>query len=216
MANVIKIKRSILTPIPASLQEGELAYSEASKGLFIGKSGGNIVQIGGEMSNDAIIANIQNVVGAMVSSNVETGLTVTYDSTNKKLDFIFTPVASGATAGTYNQVTINSSGIVTSGANPTTLVGYGITDATPSSHIGSNGSSHAVATTSLPGFMSATDKTNLNALYTWYSNMTTADGDSLINTINEMLAAFNTTPESVNIYSQITNPTSMTLDGGTY
>ncbi len=33
------------------------------------------------------------------------------------------------TAGTYKSVTVNSSGIVTGGTNPTTLSGYGITDA---------------------------------------------------------------------------------------
>lgn len=36
---------------------------------------------------------------------------------------------SGATAGTYRSVTINAQGHVTAGTNPTTLAGYGITDA---------------------------------------------------------------------------------------
>jgi hypothetical protein len=38
-------------------------------------------------------------------------------------------LASVATAGTYKSVTINAKGLVTAGTNPTTLVGYGITDA---------------------------------------------------------------------------------------
>jgi len=38
-------------------------------------------------------------------------------------------LATVATAGTYRSVTINAKGLVTSGTNPTTLVGYGITDA---------------------------------------------------------------------------------------
>lgn len=37
--------------------------------------------------------------------------------------------ASGATAGTYKSVTVDSKGRVTAGTNPTTLSGYGITDA---------------------------------------------------------------------------------------
>jgi len=37
--------------------------------------------------------------------------------------------AVSATAGTYRSVTVNSQGLVTSGTNPTTLSGYGITDA---------------------------------------------------------------------------------------
>ena len=36
---------------------------------------------------------------------------------------------SGATAGTYRSVTVDAKGRVTAGANPTTLAGYGITDA---------------------------------------------------------------------------------------
>ncbi|WP_205576740.1 phage tail protein, partial [Pseudomonas aeruginosa] len=37
--------------------------------------------------------------------------------------------ASGVGAGTYRAVTVNANGIVTTGSNPTTLGGYGITDA---------------------------------------------------------------------------------------
>ena len=36
---------------------------------------------------------------------------------------------SGVTAGTYKSVTVNAQGHVTGGSNPTTLAGYGITDA---------------------------------------------------------------------------------------
>jgi phage-related tail fiber protein len=38
---------------------------------------------------------------------------------------------SGVTAGTYRSVTVTAKGIVTGGTNPTTLAGYGITDAHP-------------------------------------------------------------------------------------
>lgn len=37
--------------------------------------------------------------------------------------------ASGVTAGTYKSVTVNATGHVTAGSNPTTLSGFGITDA---------------------------------------------------------------------------------------
>lgn len=36
---------------------------------------------------------------------------------------------SGVTAGTYKSVTVDTKGRVTAGANPTTISGYGITDA---------------------------------------------------------------------------------------
>lgn len=47
MATTVKIKRSITTATPSGLTEGELAYSEASDNLFIGKSGSNMAVIGG-------------------------------------------------------------------------------------------------------------------------------------------------------------------------
>ena len=39
--------------------------------------------------------------------------------------------STGVSAGTYKSVTVNSKGLVTAGSNPTTLAGYGITDAQP-------------------------------------------------------------------------------------
>ena len=77
-------------------------------------------------------------------------------------------------SGTYVSVTTDAQGRVSSGSTtqawstitstPTTLSGYGITDATPSSHIGSGGSAHADATISASGFMSATDKSKLDGI----------------------------------------------------
>jgi hypothetical protein len=50
-------------------------------------------------------------------------------------------------------------------SKPTTLSGYGITDAAPISHVGASGSGvHGNATTSTSGFMSPLDKTKLNTL----------------------------------------------------
>ena len=48
-------------------------------------------------------------------------------STNKTVNI--THNTSGVTAGTYRSVTVNAYGHVTAGTNPTTLSGYGITDA---------------------------------------------------------------------------------------
>ena len=47
---------------------------------------------------------------------------------------VYTHPNSGVTAGTYRSVTVNAQGHVTSGSNPTTLGGYGITDAAAKSH----------------------------------------------------------------------------------
>ena len=71
---------------------------------------------------------------------------------------------SGVTAGTYKSVTVDAKGRITAGTNPTTLSGYGITDAAPSTHVGATGTAHGVATTSVNGFMSAADKTKLDGI----------------------------------------------------
>ena len=42
---------------------------------------------------------------------------------------VYTHPTSGVAAGTYKSVTVNTAGHVTAGTNPTTLAGYGITDA---------------------------------------------------------------------------------------
>lgn len=47
---------------------------------------------------------------------------------------VYTHPNSGVTAGTYRSVTVNAQGHVTGGSNPTTLGGYGITDAAAKSH----------------------------------------------------------------------------------
>lgn len=55
MANTIKIKRSQVTATPASLAEGELAYSFNSGTLFIGDAGGaNVLAIGGKTAYDKL------------------------------------------------------------------------------------------------------------------------------------------------------------------
>ena len=48
MANtVIQILRSYTTPTPATLQDGEIAYSFVSNTLFIGTNDDKIIEIGG-------------------------------------------------------------------------------------------------------------------------------------------------------------------------
>jgi len=69
------------------------------------------------------------------------------------------------TSGTFTQVTVDAHGHIDSGTNPSTLAGYGITDAAPSSHVGTTGDAHGVATAGgVNGFMSAADKTKLDGI----------------------------------------------------
>ncbi|MEE3935445.1 phage tail protein [Pseudomonas viridiflava] len=61
----------------------------------------------------------------------------TYDGAGDT-DIALTLADSGVVAGTYTKVAVNAKGLVTSGGNPTTLAGYGITDAY--SKVDANGS----------------------------------------------------------------------------
>lgn len=61
-------------------------------------------------------------------------VTLTPDASGDKItiaakDTTYTHPTSGVTAGIYKSVTVNAQGHVTAGSNPTTLSGYGITDA---------------------------------------------------------------------------------------
>ncbi|MGE6078332.1 tail fiber domain-containing protein [Aeromonas veronii] len=85
--------------------------------------------------------------------------------------------ASGVSAGTYRSVTVNSQGHVTGGSNPTTLAGYGITDAAPSGHVGSGGDAHANATGAADGFMSAADKKKLDGIAAGANSYSHPGGD---------------------------------------
>lgn len=82
-------------------------------------------------------------------------------------------LATVATTGAYGDLTGIPSTFTPAAHNqawstitstPTTLSGYGITDAAPSSHVGAGGAAHAAATTSVAGFMAAADKTKLDGI----------------------------------------------------
>lgn len=73
----------------------------------------------GEIIPKAITATAQDD-DVIVLNGASEGNEITYTATH---------AASGVTPGTYKSVTVNSQGHITAGTNPTTLAGYGITDA---------------------------------------------------------------------------------------
>lgn len=102
-----------------------------------------------------------------------TTATVQLGDTVKQLDtgimYVVIDTANLANAAGYSEYTAATAAAVPwSGVQtkPTTLSGYGITDATPSSHVGATGAAHGAVTTSVNGFMSAADKTKLDGIAT--------------------------------------------------
>ena len=74
------------------------------------------------------VRDSHKIVGAgatTVTSDANGVITISSTDTNT----VYTHPNSGVTAGTYRSVTVNAQGHVTAGTNPTTLAGYGITDA---------------------------------------------------------------------------------------
>lgn len=81
---------------------------------------------------------------------------------------------SGSTAGSSAWGNVAFSEVT---GRPTTLSGYGITDAAPASHAGSGGTAHADATTTANGFMTAADKVKLNGIAAGANNYVHPAGD---------------------------------------
>ena len=84
-----------------------------------------------KVGNTTVAADTATDTVTLVAGN---NITITPDATNDKItiaatDTVYTHPSSGVTAGTYKSVTVNAQGHVTGGSNPTTLSGYGITDA---------------------------------------------------------------------------------------
>lgn len=86
--------------------------------------------IAGGVNHNALLNYVANehINHSSVSITAGTGLTGGGDLTTSRTLSI---ANTGVTAGTYQAVTVNAQGQVTGGSNPTTLSGYGITDAQP-------------------------------------------------------------------------------------
>jgi phage-related tail fiber protein len=101
---------------------------------------------------------------------------------------------SGVTAGTYRSVTVDAKGRVTAGTNPTTLAGYGITDAlsasTTSTQDGYFGNIHLYDDSTPSHYLAVTNSANLTAARTLSINVNDADrGISLSGNLTVSAAA---------------------------
>lgn len=145
---------------PSSLQNAEIAFNEADDTLYYGKGTGgaggsatSIIPIAGPgafvgLSGNQSIAGTKTFLSSIIANltgNADTATklatprsisatgdatwTVNFDGSGNATAAL--TLATVATAGTYRSVTIDAKGRVTSGTNPTTLSGYGITDAQP-------------------------------------------------------------------------------------
>ena len=121
---------------------GENTFSAISVDDAITLQKGNNISFSIDKVTRAITISAKDTTYAVVSTTepglvpIRDGSSTKYlcaDGTWKQVTQYIHP-ESGVTAGTYHSVTVNEQGHVTAGSNPTTLAGYGITDAAPLDH----------------------------------------------------------------------------------
>ena len=94
----------------------------------------------------AVSKTAARTYGIQVNASGQMVVNVPWVDTNT----VYTHPNSGVAAGTYKSVTVNAQGHVTAGTNPTTLAGYGITDAMSTSH-----AANAVTSTNISNWNTA-------------------------------------------------------------
>lgn len=102
----------------SNVKVGDVTVSADSKTDTLTLVAGSNVTITPDTANDKITI-ASSYVDTTYSAGTDLGLSKT----------TFNHANSGVSAGTYRSVTVNARGHVTAGTNPTTLSGYGITDA---------------------------------------------------------------------------------------
>jgi hypothetical protein len=194
------------------------ASSETTVLNLLGLPNNLVAQINSKQPQDADLTSIAALSGSngilrKVALNTWTLDTTTYLTANQTINvsgaatgsgttnIVLTLTNSGVTDGTYAGLTVNNKGIITSATNLTTLEQYGITDATPLSHVGSGSTAHSVASGSAAGFMSPAHFTKLenvnedateNETDTYLldrTNHTGAQAQSTITGLDDALAA---------------------------
>jgi len=170
--------------------------------------------------------------GGLSQKNFTTTLASKLDGIAASANNYTLPVATDLVSGGVkvgSNLTIDGSGVLSADAQAYTLpaattgalggvqVGSGLA-ITAAGLLSATGVTPGNATTTTDGLMSSTDKTNHNSVYSWYSTMTTADGDAIINTVNEIVAAFENHAEGLNLITELDSKlsASSTIDGGSY
>ena len=168
----ILIKRSSSTATPASLQNGELAYSFSSNTIFIGGPGSSVLKIGGQAYTSQIdAATSSNTVSTLVKRDTSGGFfgqlygnANTASSLQNAQNFSITGgdiTASGVAFYGNNAVALNASLNSIPGLSAGT---YGSTTAVPVVTVAANGRVTSISTSSISTSLNITDGTTSNTI----------------------------------------------------
>lgn len=126
------------TEVATTSENGLMSYEDKSKldgiaaGAQVNQNAFSQLSIG---ETTIAAAEATDTVSLIAGANI----TITPNAEDNSVtitskDTIYTHPTSGVIAGTYKSVSVDDKGHVTAGSNPTTLAGYGITDAAAATH----------------------------------------------------------------------------------
>lgn len=118
MANTIRIKRGLKADVEKlTLLPGELGVTLDTQELYVGDKDGNKQLIKGAAAGVVESAEKLSTARNIIMSGDATG-SAAFDG-SKDITIAMTLANSGVTAGTYNNVTVNAKGLITSASNVT-------------------------------------------------------------------------------------------------
>ena len=118
-----------LAAFPATGETGKI-FVAADTGKIYRWSGSVYIEISATAGNADTATKL--ATARTISATGDASWSASFDGSANAAGVL--TLANVSTAGTYRSVTINAKGLVIGGTNPTTLAGYGITDAAPAVH----------------------------------------------------------------------------------
>lgn len=158
-------KNDLASAVQTSLGKADSALQSESDPVFsasaaYGITSSDITNWNGKTSNTGTVTSVTINATSPISINNSNAITTSGSRTISHAN-------SGVTAGTYRSVTVNATGHVTAGTNPTTLSGYGITDAKIANGVITLGSNTITPLTSHQDISGKADKSSTVSMVTY-------------------------------------------------